>query len=133
MIIAVCTSLMSRVHEHLQQAGEMIFYDSTSSLDRLNTSLFILSTSHLTGGMPLAVMIASDEQEETLVDGFHLLKKVLPPGAFYSRGVQQGPLLAMTDDSSSERNAFRTIWPGTQLLLCSFHFLQWKWTWLHNG
>ena len=83
--------------------------------------------------MSLTVMITSDEQEETLVDGFRLLKEVLPPGAFYSRGVEQGPLLAMTDDSSSEWNALRTIWPGTRLLLYSFHFLQRKWTWLHDG
>ena len=41
MIIAVCTPLMSNVHEHIQQAGEMVFCDSTSSLDRFNTSLFI--------------------------------------------------------------------------------------------
>ena len=111
----------------------MIFCDSTSSLDRFNTSLFILSTSHPTGGMPLAVMITSDEQEETLVDGFRLLKEVLPPGAFYSRGVEQGPLLAMTDDSSAERNALRTVWAGIQLLLYSFHFLQRNWKWLHDG
>ena len=67
MIITICTPLMSRVHEHVQQAGETIFCDSTSTLDRFNISLFILSTSHPTGGLPLAVMITSDEQEETLV------------------------------------------------------------------
>ena len=67
MIITVYTPLMSRVHEHIQQAGEMIFCDSTSTLDRFNTSLFIISTSHPAGGLPLAVIITSDEQEETLV------------------------------------------------------------------
>ena len=96
---------MLRVYEHIQQAGEMIFCDSMSSLDRFNTSLFILSNSHPTGGMPLVVIITLYEQQETLVDSFHLLKDVLPPGAIYSHGLEQGPLLAMTDDSTSERNA----------------------------
>ena len=133
MIVSVCTTLMSQVHEHIQQAGEMIFCDSTSTLDRFNTSLFILSTSHPAGGMPLPVMITSDEQEETLVHGQNLLKKVLPQGAFHSRGAEQGPLIAMTDDPSAERNALHSVWPDTRLLLCSFHFLQRKWTWLHDG
>ena len=102
---------MSRVHEHVQQAGEMIFYDSTSTLDRFNTSLFILYTSHPTGGLPLAVMITSDEQEETLVQGLNQLIRVLPQGAFYGRGADKGPLIAMTDDSSAERNALHSVWP----------------------
>ena len=39
----------------------------------------------------------------------------------------------MTDDSSAERNALRSVWSDTRLLLCTFHFLQRKWTWLHDG
>lgn len=38
MVIAICTPLMSRVHKHIKQAGEMAFCDSTSTLDRFNTS-----------------------------------------------------------------------------------------------
>lgn len=39
----------------------------------------------------------------------------------------------MTDNSLSERNALHSGWPATRLLLCVFHFLQAKWTWLHDG
>jgi len=39
----------------------------------------------------------------------------------------------MTDDSSAERNALHDVWPHAWLLLCTFHFLQCKWTWLHSG
>ena len=133
MIVTVCTPLMSRVHEHIQQAGEMVFCDATSTLDRFNTSLFVLSTSHPAGGLPLGVMITSDEQEETIVQGLSQLLNVFPQGAFYGRGADKGPLIAMTDDSSAERNAFRSVWPNSRLLLCTFHFLQRKWTWLHDG
>ena len=133
MIIAICTPLMSRVHKCIKQAEEVVFCDSTSTLDRFNTSLFILSTSHPTGGMPLAVMITSDEQEETLLHGLSMLKGVLPKEAFHGRGVQQGPMVVMTDDSLAERNALHSVWPATRRLLCVFHFLQAKWTWLHDG
>ena len=81
--------------------------------------------------MPLAV--TSDEQEETLVQRLNQLIGVLPQGAFYGRGADKGPLIAMTDDSSAERNALHSVWPDSQLLLCTFHFLQRKWTWLHDG
>ena len=48
-------------------------------------------------------------------------------------GTSKGPFIAMTDDSSAERNALHSVWQDTQLLLCTFHFLQRKWTWLHDG
>ena len=56
-ILALCTPLMSRVHEHVLQSAELIFCDSSSSLDRFNVSLFIISTSHPAGGLPLGVVI----------------------------------------------------------------------------
>ena len=133
MILAVCTPLMFRVHENIQQAGEMTFCDATSSLDRFNTSLFILSTSHQAGGLPSGAIITSDEQEETIRQGLELLKEVLPKHSFYGRGVARGPGITMTDDSSAERNALHNGWPEICLLLCVFHFLQRRWTWLHDG
>ena len=61
--------------------------------------------SHPDCGMPLAVMITLDEQEETIVHSLRPLKEVLPQGAFHGSGAEQGPLIAMTDDSSTERNS----------------------------
>ena len=113
----------------------MIFCDSTSTLDRFNTSLFVISTSHPcgAGGLPLGAFIVSDEQEETIVQGLKLLQRALPEEAFYKRGVKRGPSMVMTDDCSAEHNAVQNVWPESRLLLCTFHFLQFKWTWLHNG
>ena len=36
LIIAACTPLMARVHQSIRQAEELIFCDSTSSLERYN-------------------------------------------------------------------------------------------------
>ncbi len=117
---------MARVHQHIQQAGEMVFCDATSSLDRLNSSLFIISTSSAAGGLPLGVMITSDEQEDTVRQGLQLLQNVVPVGAFYGRGGEQGPAIVMTDDSSAERNAPRDktfvvcfSFPSTELDMAS--------------
>ena len=57
LVLAICTPLMARVHEHVKQAGEIKFVDSSSSLDDFNNPMFILSTSSAAGGLPLGVVI----------------------------------------------------------------------------
>ena len=86
MIVAIRTPLMSWVHQFIQQAGEMVFCDSTSTLDRFNTSLFVLTTSHECGGLPLGAIITSDEQEKTVTQGLQLLQKLLLQESFYKNG-----------------------------------------------
>ncbi len=130
MVLAICTPLMARAHQNIPQAGEMIFCDATSTLDRLNTSLFIISTSTPTSGIPLGVIVTSDEQESTVRRGLELLGDVMPEGAFHGKGVRGGPSIVMTDDSKTERGAIQSFWPDALLLLCTFHFLQCRWTWL---
>ena len=39
----------------------------------------------------------------------------------------------MTDDSNTEKQTLKTTWPDSQQLLCTFHFLQRRWTWLFDG
>ena len=39
MSVVICTPLMARVHEHVPQAGEMMYVDSSSSMDRYNLSV----------------------------------------------------------------------------------------------
>ena len=132
-VSAICTPLMARVHENVIQSAELVFCDATSSLDRNNVSLFILSTSHPAGGLPLGVVLASDEREETITKGLQMLTEILPSQAFYHNGKERGPLLIMTDDNTTEKAAFRSMWPHAKQLLCTFHFLQRRWTWLYEG
>ena len=61
------------------------------------------------------------------------LKEVLPPCAFFGNGSSVGPQIFMIDDSISERLAIEKAWPSATILLCTFHFLQRRWTWLHDG
>ena len=134
LLIAICTPLMSRIHKHVQQAGEIVYCDATSSLDRFNTSLFTLSTSTAAGGLPLGVIISSDEQQENILEGLSILKSIIPQqGGFFGHGAEKGPDIIMTDDCTAERNPLHGAWPSSRLLLCVFHFLQQQWTWLHDG
>ena len=133
MILAIVTPLMARAHQHIQQASEIVFCDSTASLDRFNTSVFIISTSTTASGVPLAVILTSDEREQTIYAAFELVKQILTTSAFFGRGPDCGPQIFMIDDSISERSAIERAWPNAQVLLCTFHFLQRRWTWLYDG
>lgn len=133
LILAVCTPLMARAHKLLRQSGEYVFCDATANLDRHNLAVFTLSTSHCGGGVPLGVVITSDETRETLVKAFQVLNEVLPEDAFHGRTIERGPKIFLTDDSSTERAALQDIWLDSTLLLRIFHYLQSKWTWLWAG
>ena len=50
-----------------------------------------------------------------------------------SRVVKKGPSVVMIDDSNTEKQALKDIRPNTIQLLCTFHFLQCRWTWLYEG
>ena len=131
--VAICTPLMARVHENIPQAGEIAFIDSTSSLDRYNLSMFVISTSHSGGGLPLGVLITSDEKSPTLEASLASLCGILPDKAFYGQGPSTGPQIIMSDDSLSQSLAVTATWPKARQLLCVFHVLQSFWTWLHDG
>ena len=79
-----------------------MFIDATTSLDRYNSSLFIMSTSTPTTGIPLGVIVTSDEQATTIHRGLELLGEVLPEEAFNGKGVKHGFTIVMTDDSHTE-------------------------------
>ena len=131
--IVICTPLMARVHQYIPQAGEIAYIDSTSSLDRYNLSMFVISTSNSGGGLPLGLLITSDEKASTLERSFACFCKVLPDFAFFNQGPSNGPNVFMSDDSLSQSQAISATWPNTKQLLCVFHVLQSFWTWLHDG
>ena len=79
LILVIVTPLMARAHSKIQQASEIAFCDSTASLDRFNTSMFIISTATAMSGVPLGVLLTSDERDATVFMAFQLLKEVLPP------------------------------------------------------
>ncbi len=133
LAVAICTPTMARVHQYVPQAGEMAFIDSTSSLDRYNLSMFLMSTSHAGGGLPLGIMITSDETASTIQQCLVSLQKILPTEAFYKQGPSSGPTIFLSDDSQAQSQALSSTWPTATQLLCVFHMLQSFWTWLHEG
>ena len=88
---------MARVHKSVPQSKEITFLDSTR-LDCYNLSMFLLSTCHAGGGLPLGVMIVSNEMTSTLKECLSSLESILPENAFYG---YKFPNVIITDDSQS--------------------------------
>ena len=74
LVLAICTPLMARAHKLVRQAGELVYCDSTSSLDRYNCPTFVMSTCTSAGGIPLGVVITSGESEEVITEAMTFLK-----------------------------------------------------------
>ena len=76
---------MRRVHERVRQAGEICYFDASSSFDPLNTSVTLLYTSCAAGALPLGLFLTSDESEVTIEFAINKLKSILPQNAFFGR------------------------------------------------
>ena len=90
----------------LPQAGDIVFLDSTGSLDRQDSRFFRFLTCSPCGGLPLGYVITSNETEELLTKAFEKFKILLPNYAFYKRA-ELGPHCFLTDDCDAEINSLR--------------------------
>ncbi|CAG8808792.1 42693_t:CDS:2, partial [Gigaspora margarita] len=131
-ILVILTNLMIRCHE-LRESGELVYMDTTAGLDGLNTPLTILSTCTPAGGLPLGVILTSDESANTFTKALEALKHLIPSMAFGERGSTVGLQVIITDDCTAERTTLNNTWKHATLLLCVFYFLQAMWKWLRDG
>ena len=127
LILAICTPLMSRVHQHIYQSKELVFVDASSSFEDYNNPLFVMSTSSAAGGLPLGIVVTSAESTDVIRTGMTALKELFPELAFYGNGY---PANIIIDDSSAERKGLKQTWPSSTIFMCTFHFLQSMWRWL---
>ena len=85
--IVLVTPFMRRVHEEMQEAGEVVFVDGTASVDRLNTVVLPFMCGTPAGAAPLGVVFTSSQDEVSLTTGtyeltmvpFLIVKGRLPP------------------------------------------------------
>lgn len=125
-IIVIITPIMKRVF--LSSVYEdMIFVDTTSSCDQTSSSVTLVFTSHKIGGLPLACAIHTEQNESNYTLVFSAIKEAMENN---EADKKFEPQIVMTDDSTAERNALRTIFPDARLLLCAFHVCQAFWRWL---
>ena len=87
-----------RAHSVLQQAGDIVAVDATSSLDLQDTKLVRFVTCSTAGGIPLGYILVSNDNEGTLWAAFQEFHALLPECAFRSRGPDLVPVGFLTDN-----------------------------------
>lgn len=121
-VVALCTPLMKRVHENWPLSSEMLFVDSTGNFDREQYRVFPLLAHGYAGALLEGIIVTATEKGELLSCGLEMiLEMVGKEKAFYMKGQ---PNVIMTDNSDSERNGLRAVFPDSLFLLCIFHILQ---------
>ncbi len=98
MFACVVDPFHRRPHSVLQQAGDIVAVDATSSLDLQDTKLVRFVTCSAAGGIPLGYILVSHENEDTLWAAFQAFHALLPECAFRSRGPDLVPVSFLTDD-----------------------------------
>ena len=76
-VIALCTSMMRRVHTLVLQSGELVFVDASGNMDRDNWRVFVLLTHSFSGGLPLGILFVTSESAATIQKGLELLKDMV--------------------------------------------------------
>ena len=128
-IIVAVTPLMRRIMNNILEAGEILFCDATSYVDRFGTKTFQILTNSCCGGLPVAVLLTSSEDEHSFIRCLEIFKDFIEDNAFGGRG-KQGAKVIMTDDDRVEQNGFSKVFPQMEQLLCTFHILQSCWRYL---
>ncbi|KAL4091845.1 hypothetical protein QTP88_026461 [Uroleucon formosanum] len=75
--VLVVTPLMKRV-QHLSSSKELIFCDSTSSCDTMETTLTTVLAVSNTGAVPIAMIMHEGQSSDSYTNAFRLLEKHYP-------------------------------------------------------
>ena len=125
--IVICTPLMLRAQEVLQQSKEIILVDSSGGMDKDKNRLYFFITPTAAGGVPLAAVVSDTEKKIVFDEALNKLKEIVPN---FSSLKQKGPQVFMTDNDLKERDCLKKHFPNSRLLLCQFHVLKAVWAWL---
>lgn len=128
LLIVIVTPIMQRTVAE-EFSNEIIFIDSSGSCDQSNTCVTFIFTASKIGALPVACILHTAQTESNYALAFSAAKETLEFG-----GKAFSPQVIMTDDSVAERNALKSIFPTSTLLLCTFHICQaqWRWLWQSN-
>lgn len=75
--VVLVTPLMKRVHQEFREASEVVFVDATGCVDQLHTSLVLMLCAGPGGAAPLAVLLTSSQDENSLTKGKIILYSYL--------------------------------------------------------
>jgi len=76
-VVLIVTPIMKR-SQKLLSSQEIIFVDSTSSVDTTSSTVTVILTPSKAGAIPLAILIHEGQSEQSYVRAFSLLQEHFP-------------------------------------------------------
>lgn len=122
--IAVVTDFMKKCHKEIEEVQHVCYLETAVHHNLVNTAVTILMGASPGGAVPLGIVFSSDQDTDSYVTGFQLLKEALGPTAFYGK---LQPEAFMIKDCNVTRQALECVWPGSVPLLCSSSLLSTTW------
>ena len=74
LLVSIVTPLMHRVHQQIDESGELVFMNYSSIVEEYNLRVFYMMTHSVIGALELGILITSDEKVHTLIKGCQQLK-----------------------------------------------------------
>lgn len=76
-VVLIVTPIMKR-SQQLLSSQEIIFVDSTSSVDTTSSTVTVMLTPSKAGAIPLAILIHEGQSEQSYIRAFSLLQEHFP-------------------------------------------------------
>ena len=67
--IALVTPLMQRIHQGLKESAEVVFVDTSSHVDKINTVVTLLLCAGPAGALPLGLIFTSLQEQSSYIKG----------------------------------------------------------------
>lgn len=83
--VLVCSPIMKRA-QHLDSAEEIVFIDSTGTVDASHSNVTVISTGTKIGAVPLCMLMHENQREDCYTKAFGLFSKSFPT-AFHGKTV----------------------------------------------
>lgn len=125
--VVIQTPLMKRISEHCLQSKEVLFIDSTGTVDRFGCRVFLLITNSCIGGLPVGVFMTTSETEIVIEKAASIYKDNFVTEMSFCGNGKKGPAIIMSDDCTALQTAMQVVFPEASLWLCNFHLLQNIW------
>ena len=128
LFVALCSPLMSRVHELMAGSCELMMVDVVAGRRRkCHHWIYSLLTPSSAGMLPLGIIITDNRSDEVLEAAVCCLKSCFPAKSFFGRGY---PRTILIDCDMPERPALERVFDNTRILFGHLGTLKAVWSWL---
>ena len=126
--VGICSPLMARVHELLDECSKMVMVDMVvSKRARCRHQIYSFLTPSPAGMLPLGVIITEAQSEGVFESSLRCLKSCFPENSFFGH---ESPEIFLINSDIQERQALERVFDNSCVIFGHLHTLRTMWSWL---